>query len=365
MNPVPALFALGLAAAWVGLSRAWRGRFTQEVAPPGAVGGRPRRVRTRVRFFLPVPAFWRLEEAGAITLGQRPRSLRGFGWGWVRLEVDSTIEPQSRGVHPLARPRLFVRDAFGLLEREAPLAGEVAEVVVYPRVWPAGLPDLALTLLAEGPEARGVGLEDATRYRGVREYVPGDAWKRVHWKATARTGRLMVREFAPVRATGVWVYVDTVGAQEVFVDHMAELTASLALTLSGQGMAVGLAWPGGRLEPARGEEALRRLFDRLARLEPAREAGALPLPPAGVNLIVLTQHVPPEVIEGALRARTRAARVYLVAFPEGFFLRPGEKGRPVWGRTEGMQRLERRRALLAGAGVRTYVVRGNERVRLA
>ncbi len=50
----------------------------------------------------------------------------------------------------------------------------------------------------------------------------------------------------------------------------------------------------------------------------------------------------------------------LLLFPEGFFLRPGEKGRPVWGKTPAMQRLLAKRRLLAAGGVTVAIVRGKE-----
>ncbi len=361
------LALLGATALASGLLfvRPRRGGFRSAADRAEGFAGRVRWLRTVARFHLPAPAFWRLECYAAPGLGLRPTSRRGFAWGPVEVAVEREARPARRGVHRTPPPRLFVRDALGFSEREVPLAGEGAELTVYPRVWEQLPPELALTLLAEGPEARGVGLEDVTRYRGVRPYAAGDPLRRIHWKATARMGEPMVREYAPVRATGVWLYLDTAGAQQVFVDHAAELAASLAVRLESEGLRVGLAWPGGRLLPEHGREPLRRVFRVLALLSPGETPEPPPLPPAGVNLLVLTQHAPDPVIEGALRARARAARVHLLLFPEGIFLRPGEAGRPVWGRTEGMRRIEARRTLLAAAGVRTYVFRGNERVRFA
>jgi uncharacterized protein (DUF58 family) len=40
-------------------------------------------------------------------------------------------------------------------------------------------------------KSRGAGIEP----RGVREYAPGDSLRFVHWRSTARTGRLLVKEF--------------------------------------------------------------------------------------------------------------------------------------------------------------------------
>ncbi|WP_457631345.1 DUF58 domain-containing protein [Oceanithermus sp.] len=362
MNPWPALAALGLLAVWVALPGLRPGRQRLRVEKPEGAAGRPRPIELEASFELPLPAYWRLEWRPAPRLGLRGASRSGLGWGRQRLRLRATASPLRRGLYQPPTARLFVRDVLGLREREVPLAvTESQSLLVYPRVWEQLPPELALTLLAEGPESASLGLEDASRYRGVRPYQPGDPQRRIHWKASARHGRLMVREFAWVRATGVWIYVDT-GGQEIYTDHMAELAASLAVHLERRGLAVGLAWPGFSQPPARGLEATRRLLAALARLEPGNGEAAPPLPPAGVNLLVLTQRAPLQVIEGALRARARAARVHILMFPEGFFLRPGESGRPVWGRTDGMLRLEKQRRLLEAAGVYVHVFRGNEHV---
>jgi uncharacterized protein (DUF58 family) len=44
---------------------------------------------------------------------------------------------------------------------------------------------------------------------GVREYVPGDRLRLLHWPTMARTGELMVRDFEVPRPRKVTVLVDT------------------------------------------------------------------------------------------------------------------------------------------------------------
>ncbi len=334
------------------------GRY--RVTPAEGFAGRDRDLELEVEFFLPIPAFWRIEAFALGRAGVQPRTMAGFGWGRVRLRLRSRARPLRRGEYRLPDPVLSIEDVLGVFRRQSTIDTNAASIVVFPRRWPVLSPALRLTLLGEGPEVRGVGLEDPTRYRGARPYRPGDPLRRIHWKLTARAAEPMVREYAFVRATGVWLFIDTAGAQGVFVDHAAELAASLAVVLMADGMAVGLAWPGGSLPPAPGAEGARRLLRALARLTPSRRVEEPPLPPPGVNLLILTQHAPPEVIEGALRARAQAAGVTLLLFPEGFFLRPGERGRPVWGRPPSVERLWAKRKLLLAAGVRVAIVRGKE-----
>jgi len=50
--------------------------------------------------------------------------------------------------------------------------------------------------------------EDPTRIRGVRDYRRGDALKRIHWKSSARTGRLYSKVYDPVIEAGTTVALD-------------------------------------------------------------------------------------------------------------------------------------------------------------
>ena len=126
-----------------------------------------------------------------------------------------------------------------------------------------------------------------------------------------------------------------------------------------RGRTLGLwLWAGATL--AFGTEGARRLFRALAELAPSDLVEGPPTPSPGVNLLALTQRAPPEVVEGALRARAQAAKGTILLFPEGFFLRPGERGRPVWGRPPSVERLWAKRKLLLAAGVRVAIVRGKE-----
>ena len=54
---------------------------------------------------------------------------------------------------------------------------------------------------------------------GVREYVHGDALKRIHWPTTAKRGKLMVKEFEQDPQSEFWIYLDAqkdVQAQQPF-----------------------------------------------------------------------------------------------------------------------------------------------------
>lgn len=98
-----------------------------------------------------------------------------------------------RGAHTLGPLDVVRSDPFGLVRRT--VRGEDrTPIVVLPRIIDIGQ-GLASGMEAAGDEfeasrASGVGEDDVI----ARPYVSGDELKRLHWKATARRGELMVRQ---------------------------------------------------------------------------------------------------------------------------------------------------------------------------
>lgn len=111
--------------------------------------------------------------------------------GSARVVFDHDDLP--RGRHRIGPARVDVVESFGLARRSVSIEGR-SELVVFPEVVAVG----------HGRESRSLG-EGARQRRDhslaggqddpiTREYRQGDAMRRVHWRATARQGELMVRQ---------------------------------------------------------------------------------------------------------------------------------------------------------------------------
>lgn len=120
------------------------------------------------------------------------------------------VPPLSAGAHARAAYRIPTRrrgryvvgpliigagDPFGLARRIVPGAGE-AELVVRPRVHDIVAPVAAGSRMAADGEthgARAIASDLGDDFLTLREYEVGDDLRRVHWRATARAGDLMIR----------------------------------------------------------------------------------------------------------------------------------------------------------------------------
>ncbi|MCS7011065.1 MAG: DUF58 domain-containing protein [Anaerolineales bacterium] len=112
-----------------------------------------------------------------------------------------------RGVFPLGPTRLVTYDPFGLFQVEKEFPAQ-ATLLVFPMIFP--IPEHA-SLAGRLPAGKSVHLrttEVTPHASGVREYLPGDPMKRIHWPTTARRGSLMVKEFEQDPQTDLWIFLD-------------------------------------------------------------------------------------------------------------------------------------------------------------
>ncbi len=190
------------------------------------------------------------EELPAVLGGGHRFSLRALGAQEATFE-SYTRRPRRRGRWPLGAAWLESTDPLGLARSRRLLDdGRLVSVspVVFPLdggvVGPAGFN--GETPL---PQISTAGPDDVV----VREYVPGDDVRRVHWPATARTGELMVRREELAWDPTAWVVLDnrsgvhpTQGGVSASFEWLVSLAASVGVRLAAEGFDVSLADTTGR-----------------------------------------------------------------------------------------------------------------------
>jgi uncharacterized protein (DUF58 family) len=113
-------------------------------------------------------------------------------------ELELALPTVQRGW--LIAPRVCIETSFPLgVLRAWTWVDPGQKILVYPQPLEGELPTLvnALTDIEdEGARALSQGVDD---YQGLKQYQPGDSWRRLHWKAWSRGGALLVKEFAELR----------------------------------------------------------------------------------------------------------------------------------------------------------------------
>ena len=187
-----------------------------------------------------------------------------------------------RGLYELGPVTVVAADPFGFFRFERTF-GEQATVLVYPNapelpnfyIPPANLP-------GEGRFRRRTH-NVTPNVSGIREYAPGDSYNRIHWPATARTGRPMVKQFELDPASDIWIVLDLEATQHAgegetgTEEAAAQICASIARYFISANRSVGLMSFGDDMridEPSRGANHYTRLLESLAL---ARAVGDVPL----------------------------------------------------------------------------------------
>jgi len=106
------------------------------------------------------------------------------------------IPTRRRGRYQVGPLVVRASDPFGLLARTVASAGE-AEVLIRPRVHDLAAPVAVGSRVsgeADVSARRSVVSDLGDEFLTLREYEVGDDLRRVHWRSTARTGDLMIRQ---------------------------------------------------------------------------------------------------------------------------------------------------------------------------
>jgi len=189
---------------------------------------------------------------------------------------------KQRGLFTFGPIELRYGDPFGLFARTLRIAGS-RSVVVYPVVRPVGALDALAPSTAGNEQLRGRVLDIPPNATTIREYVPTDSVKRIHWASSARLGRLMSRSFETREGGDAWIVLDLqasvhVGeAPESTLEYAMSLAASIADAGLRRGGAIGLVSNDSRLsmiEAARGDQQRNKLFEYFTLAE---ADGAVPL----------------------------------------------------------------------------------------
>ena len=178
---------------------------------------------------------------------------------------------KQRGLFTFGPVELRYGDPFGLFPRTMRIKG-TRSVVVYPVIRPVGYLEALAPSVAGEEHIRGRVLDLPPNVTTIREHIPTDSVKRIHWPSSARLGRLMSRSFETREGGDAWLVLDLqkgvhVGSgPESTLEYAISLAASLADAGLRRGGAVGLVSNDAMstvIESGRGEHQRNRLLEHL------------------------------------------------------------------------------------------------------
>lgn len=270
-------------------------------------------LRLHNRSWLPLP-WLQIQEAVPLELKDQAdyRSVVSLG-GHSTLEHPYRLACKKRGYYQVGPLSLRSSDLFGFVEARWDETTP-ATLIVYPQV--VALEKLGLP--SRSPFGTLAGrrqlLEDPARMAGVRAYTAGDSLRRIHWKASAHSGDLLVKKLQPSMAVPVLILLDLdrnayptrslVGSSEWGIIAAASLANGLiaerqAVGLTSNGLDALAGVTAAPLPQRGGQEQLMSILSLLARVQ-VQEAESplaewLPRQTAalawGTTLVLVTPHL--------------------------------------------------------------------------
>jgi uncharacterized protein (DUF58 family) len=190
----------------------------------------------------------------------------------LRPDTTSTsgyrVPTTTRGLIGLGPLRLIVGDALGIARSTTTIVG-VDEIVVAPRTLTIDMPQLGRGQLGRAllASARRLGPGD---FHGLREYATGDEPRSIHWRASARTDELMVKEYAVEglhQCTVVFDPTPGAHASNASFEHGVTAAASLVHSSMRAGLNTRFVTAGGI--DLRGPDVVATTLRVLAQIEPS------------------------------------------------------------------------------------------------
>jgi uncharacterized protein (DUF58 family) len=272
-------------------------------------------------------------------LGERTTQLAGGG---SSRSADYVLERLPRGRYELQEVTALLEDPFGLARTEVELAA-ASTILVYPRL--VELDRLFSDAGASLPEGRQQLMHRPSGFdlHSVRDFQQGESLRRVHWRSTAKRGRLMVKELEDAPRDEVAVLLDARTGAPVF-DLQVRAAGSILFAHASRNRRAVLVVNGIRTETVQttaSEGDRRRALELLAAAEPdgTRAAEALLVDEAGpvlsaLELVVVTSLLTPTLVDRLIQRRISRRQVSLVyadgvSGPQPALLRLQSAGVPV------------------------------------
>jgi uncharacterized protein (DUF58 family) len=261
-----------------------------------------------------------------------------FSLRWYeRAKREYSLKFRKRGVFAVGPAKLESGDLFGIFERS-----EQCEPVELLTVFPELIPFNDLQLPADDPfgdrRSRRRLYEDQNQPIGVRDYLPEDSFRQVHWPATAHTGQLQVKVYQPVSANIMVVCLNVStfarhweGTNPELLEHVIKVAATLVTRGIEDGYRVGLIANGClahadqpfRIPPGRSPKQLSSLLEALAGVTPVVTGPfenflikQVPRVSYGATLLIVTAVTNPELFETLVQLKHHGRQITLLSFAE-------------------------------------------------
>lgn len=121
--------------------------------------------------------------------------------------IEHEIQLRHHGYYRLGKIQVDLKDPLGLFTRRVVFDREI-DLTIFPQIHEIERFPLPHRELFGRKDVKLKAYEDFTNIKNSRPYIPGDSYKKIHWKLTAKTDRLHVKEYNLSASGKVTLYLD-------------------------------------------------------------------------------------------------------------------------------------------------------------
>ena len=207
-------------------------RFRGERQTPRVLSlGSEQRIKLNLHNQNPFPLWVKLIDELPAQLQNRNFEIRLRMQAQEQQQLHYPLRPLTRGLYQFGRLNLFLRSLMGLVERRYQVA-EAQEVAVYPSILEMKsfeLKSYAATGTLGIKRIRRLG--HSFEFEQIKEYVRGDDFQSINWKATSRSSKLMVNHYQDERSQQVYCVVDKSRAMKMPFNGLSLLEYAINTSL--------------------------------------------------------------------------------------------------------------------------------------
>jgi len=186
-----------------------------------------------------------------------------------RRTAEGNFIAERRGPLKFTEARILTQFPFGLFEKTK-LVDISDQLIVFPS--PVYSDVEAKGNVERGSEESGISRGEGVSLFGLRDYRDGDNPRRIHWKVSARAGKLILKETESMDLPMITVVLDTAGYRpgrdDDALEEAVSICAGIAEGYIKKGYMVRLITNGGELPYGAGLAHLRAILTALALFEP-------------------------------------------------------------------------------------------------
>ncbi len=149
-----------------------------------------------------------------------------------RKSIQYNLRPTKRGVYEFGLVRVYTKTALGLISRRYNF-GENVNLPVYPSF--LQLRKYEIMAISNRLSEYGVKkirrLGSSMEFDQIKNYVAGDDYKKLNWKASARTGNLMVNSYIEEKSQHVYCVIDKSRTMKMPFDGLSLLDYAINASL--------------------------------------------------------------------------------------------------------------------------------------